>query len=146
MPFSSLCFIYLSFCFTGLFLPSAMVAPHLTACMRSSNDKLGDPSSYQNQTMVCSCPLHLSPPISLSPVSLFLSLSRCVLWPQLTRTVPLLSMHKNPFTQNAFPIPPPLLSCWLVGMDSYIPHLAFNLWEWRVHCWHADAFVRFMPR
>lgn len=88
----------------GFCLPSGMVAPHLTACMR--NDKMGEASVPQNQTTVCNCP----PPLSGSPfhfpsspvsVVLLYHPDLCVAWPRVIR-----SIHSNPFTQNALPVPP----------------------------------------
>uniref|UniRef100_A0A3Q3NIN5 Membrane-associated guanylate kinase, WW and PDZ domain-containing protein 1 n=1 Tax=Labrus bergylta TaxID=56723 RepID=A0A3Q3NIN5_9LABR len=78
-----------------------MVAPHLTACMR--NDKMGEASVLQNQTTVCNCPPLSSGSLSHFPcLSLFLHPDLCVVSP-----MPVLcSMHRNPFTQNASPVPP----------------------------------------
>ena len=58
----------------GSCLPSGMVAPHLTACMR--NDKMGEASVLQNQTTVCNCPSLSSGFFLSSSLSLSLSLSR----------------------------------------------------------------------
>lgn len=81
----------------GFCLPSGMLAPHLTACMR--NDKMGEASVPQNQTTVCNCPPPLSGslfhfPSSLLSVSLLYHPDLCVVWPGVIHSV-----HTNPFTQ-----------------------------------------------
>lgn len=96
--FSVFCIFPSSHIALGSCLPSGMVAPHLTACMR--NDKMGEASVLQNQTTVCNCP----PLSSGSPshflsffffASLFLHPELCVVWPQLTHARALLHAFKS---------------------------------------------------
>lgn len=101
-------FSFLSSVVPGFCLPSGMVAPHLTACMR--NDKMGEASVPQNQTTVCNCPPPLSGSLFRFPSSPLLSVSLlyhpdvCVcVWCGLGSSTP---VHTNPFTQNALPVPP----------------------------------------
>lgn len=98
-PVIFLLFFFSSSVVPGFCLPSGMVAPHLTACMR--NDKMGEASVPQNQTTVCNCPPPMSGslfrfPSPLLSVSPLYHPDPCVAWPRVIR-----SMHTNPFTQKS---------------------------------------------
>lgn len=132
--------VFLSFLFCFIFpssrialgscLPSGMVAPILTACMR--NDKMGEASVLQNQTTVCNCP-----PLSSGFPSYFLSFFRSVLlFSPSWNLCGVASTHPCPCSTPYIQIHPPKIHCqcrrcrnrcYGYFMQMYAP-VTFNLW------------------